>query len=240
MNPESEQECQVPEGPPIYANWVAANAGCPVLYSEEFPLFTDSHITGEVAYGPYEFLNAVPELQSGQAKPCVILRCSGHVEWPSPDMRKTSADRYHGGSFQEEIAALTSLAMGGRFRAGNSTRRFEPGGDPRGRPIVSGSRRMAPTLIRELHFRWRLPSAVEGEHSLDSLEILSRLPTLRPDLAVSLVRAARLYQDSLWLIESEPSLAWLMLVSAVETAANRWQTEKGDPLDRVRENRGPN
>jgi len=155
-------------------------------------------------------------------------------------MRKTSADRYHGGSFQEEIAALTSLAMGGRFRAGNSTRRFEPGGDPRGRPIVSGSRRMAPTLIRELHFRWRLPSAVEGEHSLDSLEILSRLPTLRPDLAVSLVRAARLYQDSLWLIESEPSLAWLMLVSAVETAANRWQTEKGDPLDRVRENRGPN
>lgn len=237
MNQGSEQGPQPLEGPPIYVNWIEAKTGCPVLYSEEFPLFTDAQITGEAAYGPYEFLNTVPDVQGGQPKPCIILRCSGHVDWPSPDMRKTSADRYHGGSFQEEIAALASMAMGVRFRAGNATRRFEPSGDPRGRPTEGGSRKIAPLLTRELHFRWRLPSAVEGPHSLDSLEILSCLPTLCPDTAVSLVRAARLYQDALWLIESEPSLAWLMLVSAVETAANQWQKQKGDPVDRMRESR---
>jgi hypothetical protein len=151
-------------------------------------------------------------------------------------MRKTNADRYHGGSFQEEVAALASLAMGVRFRAGNATRRFDPGCDTRGRP-EAGGRRVAATLIREFHHRWRLPSAAEGSHSLDSLEILNRLPNLSPAAAVSLVRTARLYQDALWLIESEPSLAWLMLVSAVETAANRWQKTKGDPVDRMRESR---
>src|SRR6266571_1362587 len=124
----SQHELKALEGPPIYANWIEANAGRPILYTEEFPLFTDAHITGEVAYGPYEFLNTVPESEAGQPKPVVILRCSGHVDWPSPDMRRTSADRYRGGSFQEEVAALASLAMGIRFRAGNATRRFEPGG----------------------------------------------------------------------------------------------------------------
>jgi hypothetical protein len=35
-------------------------------------------------------------------------------------------------------------------------------------------------------------------------------------------RAARLYQDALWIVESEPNLAWIMLVSTVETAAKEW------------------
>src|SRR5689334_16945530 len=82
---------QPPEGPPVYANWVQANSGSQALYTEEFPLFTDAHITGEAAYGPYEFLNTVPELEAGRPKPAVILRCSGYVDWPSPDMRRTSA-----------------------------------------------------------------------------------------------------------------------------------------------------
>jgi len=66
---------------------------------------------------------------------------------------------------------------------------------------------------------------------------------------VALTRAARLYQDALWMIESEPSLAWLLLVSAIETAFGmthsqrtkmKWlrQTEKGrleaDPIRRIR------
>jgi hypothetical protein len=222
-------------GPAIYANWIAADAGRPLLDTQEFPLLTDAHITGDVAYGPYEFINTVPVLQIGLPRPAVVLRCAGHVDWPSPDMTKTSDDRYHGGSFQEELAALASLAMGVRFRAGNATRRFERGGDPRGRPIEWwGTRRVAETLIREYHFRWRLPSAAEGSHNLESLEVLNRLPKMPPWVAVSLVRA-RLYQDALWLIESEPSLAWLLIVSAVETAANQWQSGNAAPVDRMRE-----
>jgi hypothetical protein len=222
------------EGPAIYTNWIAANEGCPLLGTEEFPLFTDSRITGEVTYGPYEFINTVPIPRVGWLKAAIILRCAGHVDWPVPDMTKTSTDRYHGGSFPEELAALASLAMGVRLRAGKATRVFEPGGDPRGRPTEWGIGRMTGTLIREDHIRWRLPSAAEGSHALESLEVLDRLPKMSPSTATSLVRAARLYQDALWLVESEPSLAWLMLVSAIETAANQWQKVKGDPADRMR------
>jgi hypothetical protein len=42
-----------------------------------------------------------------------------------------------------------------------------------------------------------------------------------------------LYQDVLWVAESEPNLAWIMLVSAVEAAANRGQTSKDEPLLRL-------
>jgi hypothetical protein len=51
--------------------------------------------------------------------------------------------------------------------------------------------------------------------------------------AMSLVRSARLYQDSLWLAESEPEIAWLLMVSALETAATRWRSGKEEPLAKL-------
>jgi hypothetical protein len=42
-----------------------------------------------------------------------------------------------------------------------------------------------------------------------------------------------MYQDALWLIESEPELAWLLLVSSLEIAANEWQKERGDAVKRL-------
>lgn len=224
-------------GPPVYTNWIAANAGHPPLGVNEFPLFTDAHITGEVAVGPYEFINTVPIPRIGLIKASVVLRVAGHVIWPSPDMTKTSTDLYHGGSFPEELAALASLAMGIRLRAGNMTRSFEPGGDPKGKPTEWGIGRLTGNLIREDHLRWRLPGAAEGQHSLEAIEVLRNLPLMTPQAASALVRAARLYQDALWLIESEPSLAWLMLVSAVETAASHWRRADGDPVDRLQSSR---
>ena len=45
------------------------------------------------------------------------------------------------------------------------------------------------------------------------------------DQFVALIRAARQYQEALWVAETEPELAWLILVSAIETAANEWAIE---------------
>jgi hypothetical protein len=42
-----------------------------------------------------------------------------------------------------------------------------------------------------------------------------------------------LYQDALWLSESELNLSWLMLVSAVESAANAWRSANDSPIDRL-------
>jgi hypothetical protein len=66
-----------------------------------------------------------------------------------------------------------------------------------------------------------------------AVQEMSSFPTLRADQAIALVRSARLYQDALWLAESEPNQSWLLLVSAVETAANLWHSTNDSPLDRL-------
>jgi hypothetical protein len=46
-----------------------------------------------------------------------------------------------------------------------------------------------------------------------------------------------MYQEALWAAESEPSMAWLLLVSALETAANEWQRSNGSPVERLQESK---
>jgi hypothetical protein len=69
------------------------------------------------------------------------------------------------------------------------------------------------------------------------IEEMKTFVFLSPEQAIALVRAARLYQDALWLVESEPNLSWLMLVAAVETAASYWQSSKDLPLERLKDSR---
>lgn len=52
---------------------------------------------------------------------------------------------------------------------------------------------------------------------------------LPPTSAVTLVRAARLFQRGLWLCESNPNDAWLMFVSSIEVAAVEWRKADDDP-----------
>jgi len=70
--------------------------------------------------------------------------------------------------------------------------------------------------------------------NLKDLDILSTYPTIAPEDAITLVKAARIYQDAIWIAESEPELAWIMFVSAVETAANRWSTMEATPIEKLR------
>lgn len=70
---------------------------------------------------------------------------------------------------------------------------------------------------------------------LDDLKPITALPRITGSEAIALVRAARMYQDALWIVESEPSLAWVMLVSAVETAAHHWRSTEDTPLERLKD-----
>jgi hypothetical protein len=208
-------------------------SGKRLLGTQEYPLFTDAWITGEVQHGPYYFLNTVSMGRSWPVQPSIVLRWDSYEDFSLPDMSKTDVARYHGGSPPEEVAALCSLALGVRLRAGGMTRWFEPGADPKGKPHAGGGHEAMGILIRN-PVGWVLPSAGEGTHSLDELGILGTLPKLRASDATALVKAARLYQDALWLVESETPLAWLMLVSALETAAHHWGRRiKEDPVARL-------
>jgi len=221
---ETSKERESLEGPLSWANWRAMRAGAPTLGAVEFPLYSDAWTTGEVTtgVGPYQFFNAVPMRHGhGIVRSAVVVRLEIHMNFDSPDPDRTDPGVYHGGGLVDELAALASLFTGARFRAGGQSRRFGPRDGPRGRPIAWDTR-PEPTLSVSLH-GGVLPTC-GGEHSLMPLEQLTIHPDMDPRDAIALIRAARLYQDALWMAESEPNLAWIMLVSAVEAVANRWHT----------------
>ena len=200
----------------------------------EYPFYSDAHITGEFreGLGPYSFLNTVPFPDGpGIVNVPIVLRTAIHLlEW-LPDMSKTDDSLYHGGSWVDEIAALTSVALGVRIRAGNETRRFEPNQDPYGQPR-EWQYDPKPIVVARSH-QLILPSVV-GTRSMDQLKILESIPRIDPDRYVNLIRACRSYQNALWIAESEPNLAWLMFVSALETAANDFYEIDASPDERLR------
>lgn len=216
-------------------NWQAANNGEQSRKIAEYPLYSDAHITSEIADGfggPYAFLNTVPIPDGpGNVNAPIIVRVSFHIDTQSPGMLKTSETLYHGGLLIDELAALTSLCLGARIQAGGESRHFEEGRDPLGRPMAWNDQPKPTVRVRTN--RIILPTVV-GTHSLDQLGLFSTIPSLTSSQYVSLIRACNHYQDALWVAESEPNLAWLMFVSALETAAGEFNSTYGSPEERMR------
>jgi len=145
-------------------------------------------------------------------------------------MNKTDAFHYHGGEMSDEIAALLSLSLGIRFKAGDITREFRPNGDPKGHPryyFWGGN----PVL--QYSFRGVMLPSCKVSRCVNDAHLLQALPRLKPNDAIAVVKTARLYQDALWISESEPELAWLLFVSAVETAAGHWAKKKESSVERL-------
>jgi hypothetical protein len=220
-----------------YDNWLAYRRNEPLLRASEYLLYTDSHLTGEVPTGtePYQFFNLVPvDIRAGRVRTAVALRVGVYVEFGVSRIDKTDQSRYHGGTMSDEIAALASLTCGARFRSSGETRIFGVTGDPKGRPIAWDAR---PEPVLNIDVRRLVLPRAAASHPIMPIRNLERFPSFSPEQAICLIRSARLYQDSLWLAESEPSLTWLLMVAAVETAANYWRSSKDNPLERLSESR---
>lgn len=219
-------------GPPVYENWKAALRGAPSILISEYPLFTDTRIIGnDLELGPYRLVNPVNARRNQFLRqPSIVVRVSQHYEYELPSMERTDTSLYHGGGPLDELAALVSLLLGIRVKAGSMTRLFEPDSDPMGRPIGWLEQPELRTLPADVH---PILPTIPDQVLLDDLAQLGSLPAMDPPEAVALVRSARLYQDALWLAEWEPNLAWLMMVSAVETAANQWSRRRGPAVDRL-------
>jgi hypothetical protein len=220
-----------------YENWRAEIAGETSRSTAEFPLFTDARLLGAdpIQYGPYTLFNAMPFSVAGSLQPAIVLRLKYHSWYDSDLLVKTNVERYHGGVTHDEIAALVSLCLGIRLKAGGMTRIFQPIEDPRGHP-TAWEVYDNPILSKPEKQHLILPRAL-GDRPLADTSPLARFPNLTAGASVALVRAARLYQDALWIVESAPELSWLMLVSAVEAAAGHWRQEKDPPLERMRSSR---
>ena len=203
----------------------------------EFPFYTDTHIMGTGSYGPFELLNPV-RIDRRTDVAAVVLRVEFHLpRYVSELPTDQGNEHYHGGGIEDEVAALTSLELGVRMKAGPASRRFELDEDPRGSPVAyeqalrdspqlprAGSRPVIPSLLRDATLGTRL---------------LQRLTEISPSGSVKLTRSARLYQDAVWIADSAPELSWLLLVSAIETAAVHWRTEGEDTYESVRSSGSP-
>ena len=205
----------------------------------EYPFYSDAHITDEFTdgLGPYSFLNTVPLHNApGVINSPIILRAAIHLHQPLSPLGRSETDEslYHGGDTVDELAALTSVALGVRIRAGDESRRFDPGQDTYGKPFDWRIKPKPIVHVQPNRLSLILPSVV-GTHPMSQLEIMKSIPRIKPARYVNLIRACRSYQDALWIAESAPNLAWLMFVSALETAANDVYTAETSPDERLRD-----
>ena len=102
------------------------------------------------------------------------------------------------------------------MQAGSVERTFEVDADPRGRPIRWGGK-MSPVLLAHRGGA-QIPRAA-GERHTTHLGAFSRLDELDDASCSILLKAARLYQQAIWIADADPNVAWLLLVSAAETVA---------------------
>lgn len=179
--------------------------------------------------------------QPGAIETTLVIRVDVHDDYKSTYRReewsKIDVSAYHGGGVDDEISALLSLGLGIRLRSGGMTRMFGrySQGDPRGKPTEFAHE--APNVVAPTRGRPAvLPRIARGNVNLGEarnwLISYCRLP--RAD-AIALVRAARQYEQSVWIADAAPGIAWLQLVSAVEVAAVHWRDyKKTKPLDRLR------
>jgi hypothetical protein len=217
------------KGPECFENWTAANMGAVIQRSFEYPLFTDARIIGDDlsdGLGPYLIMNAVT---MKRGRPALVLYLDQHLTYDPQVQLETDEAAYHAGYLQDEIAALLSLSIGIRLKAGEANRTFAPG-DPAGRPISYGF--IEDPLPPSVAGACVLPS-LTGNHHLREGELIRTLVNLEVSTVTALVRAARLYQEAVWVVEGTPELSWLMLTSAAETVASYWRTTTEQPVERM-------
>jgi hypothetical protein len=231
------------QGPPSYSNWRACLESAPSNGAYEVPFYTDAQIAIDeinLDLGPYLLINTVPmPLKAGYGVPlpAIILRAEVHYRrdpYGFPRMTKTDDRMYHGGELEDEIAALVSLCLGIRLRAGTPERVFRPNQDPKGTPVAHEGR-PAPVLLTR-GTDPIIPLAM-GPCTLKDALLLRRLPELSIQQSAALIRAARLYQSGMWIAEVEPQTAWLLFVSAIEAAADLRSSATDDPVDILRRSR---
>ena len=196
-------------------------------YATECFLFSDSPLTGEVSeQKPYAFLNLVPGTHNfGHIQTAALLRIFWYVRKHDPSIRMpdvSSSNSYHGGWANDEIASIASLFLGIRLMASDNVREFDlESFKDFGRP--EANRKTPPQSF--LNIRSPIVPNAYKTANLQDLSELSNLSNISKTDYVSLVRSARLYQNALWIVEADAATAWLLMVSALETAAQCWKKE---------------
>ena len=227
-------------GPMAYRNWQAMKRlGGEPSSGSEFLLYGDAPVSGDRwTVGPYEIVNTLAwNMEGTRYAPPIALTMWDYLpreHWSLP-MSETNLTAFTGTNNADEIAVLLSLTTARRLQAGGMVRQFESLHAP-GRARADASMQMPQVPGRG---RRRLPRQGEPHQiSDDQIRLLDSYPDLSGDTAVALVRAARAYRDAIWIGESQPELAWVLLVAAIECAGNAdKRAVEVDPVVRLRASR---
>lgn len=236
VHPPAQKLLPEPGAPRAWRNWLASKDNENPYSISEYPLYSDAWFTAEARdRGPFNILNALARTtHSGgmhEWKPALVLRVAHHLPSEMPDMSVTSAKHYHGGWLPDEVAALISLELGLRVVAGPEVREFGTDRDPLGQPRMHASG-LLPTLPPRVG-----PPQIQslfGTRNLTELNLFDTLPTLPAEAATALVKSARTYQQALWIADTTPEIAWLLLVSAIEIAAGFWDASRMSAAEKLK------
>jgi len=78
-----------------------------------------------------------------------------------------------------------------------------------------------------------IPSLLTERNISSADPLLAEFFRLAPLKSVAVVKSARLYQEAVWIVDSDPAQAWILLVSAIETAANYWRGGQMMPREKL-------
>ncbi|MDV7222638.1 hypothetical protein [Streptomyces prunicolor] len=202
--------------------------GCARTGGVEFLLYSDTGVTGdsELACHPYLLTNSFGFPEKGRLAPVLALYLDDHFpDLSVQPMDKTDVDGWLNLTLDDEVACMLSLVAGVRLRSGGRVRRFTHAAS-RGVPEFYGHR------VPEWPATERPIYPVPKQISMDSLDgWMGRYLALGREDAVALVRAARQFRDALWVADTDPELAWLFLVSALEVIAGREALSSASPAD---------
>jgi hypothetical protein len=211
-------------GPDGWTNWRAQRAGVPGAGAVEFAGYTDAQLLeDQVDLGPCRLLNTIgfAARRAGQVPLSLVLRVEWHAAADPRERSREETDTatWHGGGLDDELAALVSLALGIRLQSGGRIREFDPDGDVRGRPVHFDH---VPPYLPPPRRAPLLPTITGPARLVVASGRLVGYPLLTAAQANALVKAARAWQEAVWIADADPRQAWLRLVSALEAAAQAW------------------
>lgn len=181
----------------------------------EYELTTDAKILGYYTYDPYGFcIWEFADKRDGEERKLILrteqYTASWHLESDSPEY-------YHGGDIPEELVALASLFLRRKIKLG---------------PIV----RMNdfPKLIG-ITRRWIDRDLIEDVSNLkDLIKWLELVERLDIKYHYKFILATRLYHRAILDIETQPDVAYLNLISAIEVLSNEFELD--DVLENLKDN----
>lgn len=167
----------------------------------EYEVISDAKIIGELEYGPYKFsMWEFSNKKEGEERKLCLAIKSKMFDSEAYDINYAKRKGfYHGGGIADEIVSISSLVFRRRLKLGSVTRI-----DNRPSLYIKGN----DFLDRQL---------ITGESNLASLfEWFKLVEGLNQKYDLRFILAVRMYHKSILLIEDEPDLAYLNLITAIE------------------------